>query len=197
MYGWLSAEAARASRSRRETRAGSRASATGSVLRATSRPRRVSRARYTSPMPPAASSEHTSYGPSRAPGSSRGRGGCGGPETPAGSVGIRSRASARISDSTAPRSTASSPQASATKRSRSSGSRSSAEARTSLTRRHRSGVTAAPPRRGGAGAGARPAPSATRGKPATAAETRRTDTVRWLESIPAADLGGGRGLIRA
>ena len=34
---------------------------------ATSRPRRVSRARYTSPMPPAPMRAMTSYGPSRVP----------------------------------------------------------------------------------------------------------------------------------
>src|SRR5258705_10087846 len=42
----------------------------GSTLTATSRPRRVSRARYTSPMPPAPRSARISYGPRRVPGRS-------------------------------------------------------------------------------------------------------------------------------
>src|SRR6188508_756702 len=67
MCGWFSAEAARASLSSRATRSGSRASVWGSTLSATSRPRRQSRARYTSPMPPAPSEVTISYLPSRAP----------------------------------------------------------------------------------------------------------------------------------
>ncbi len=45
MLGWLSAEAERASASNRESRAGSRESSPERALSATSRPRRVSRAR--------------------------------------------------------------------------------------------------------------------------------------------------------
>jgi hypothetical protein len=44
MCGWFSDEAARASRSRRATRAWSRASVCGSVFKATSRQARVTRA---------------------------------------------------------------------------------------------------------------------------------------------------------
>ena len=55
MFGWLSAATAFASRSKRASRAGSAATAAGSTLIATSRPSRVSFARYTSPMPPAPS----------------------------------------------------------------------------------------------------------------------------------------------
>jgi len=53
MFEWLKAATARASRSKRFRRSGSRAKASGRTLTATSRPRRVSRARKTSPMPPA------------------------------------------------------------------------------------------------------------------------------------------------
>src|SRR5688572_15660384 len=67
MFGWFSAAAARASCSNRASRSGSAADAVGRTLIATSRPSRESRARYTSPMPPAPSTESTSYGPSREP----------------------------------------------------------------------------------------------------------------------------------
>lgn len=60
MFGWLSAAAARASCSKRATRMGSVATAAGNTFTATSRPSRVSRARYTSPMPPAPSRAVTS-----------------------------------------------------------------------------------------------------------------------------------------
>src|SRR6202011_3804775 len=49
-------------------RSGSAAKASGRILRATLRPSRVSRARYTSPMPPAPSGAMISYGPSLVPG---------------------------------------------------------------------------------------------------------------------------------
>ena len=55
MLGWFRAEADRASFSNRFSRSWSEASASGSTLIATSRARRVSRARYTSPIPPAPS----------------------------------------------------------------------------------------------------------------------------------------------
>jgi hypothetical protein len=45
-------------------------SCSGRTLMATSRPSRVSRARYTSPIPPAPTGETISYGPSRAPAAS-------------------------------------------------------------------------------------------------------------------------------
>src|SRR5215469_10254190 len=48
----------------------SRAKDCGRIFSATSRPRRVSRARYTSPIPPAPSGPTTSYGPSLVPGTS-------------------------------------------------------------------------------------------------------------------------------
>jgi len=47
----------------------SRAKDSGRIFKATSRPRRVSRARYTSPMPPAPNGAMISYGPSFVPGS--------------------------------------------------------------------------------------------------------------------------------
>src|SRR5438477_865320 len=67
MLGWFKDEAACASRSKRCSREGSVATSGGSTLTATCRLNRVSRARYTSPMPPAPSVPTTSYGPSRAP----------------------------------------------------------------------------------------------------------------------------------
>src|SRR6266850_3437567 len=56
-----------ASRSNRCLRAASEENCSGKILIATVRPRRVSRARYTSPIPPAPSGETISYGPSLAP----------------------------------------------------------------------------------------------------------------------------------
>ena len=71
MFRWLSAEALRASRSKRARRSRSLVSSCGRTLMATSRPSRVSRARYTSPIPPAPMGPEISYGPSRAPDSRR------------------------------------------------------------------------------------------------------------------------------
>src|SRR6266496_3902018 len=68
MFGWLRAEAARASWTKRRRRLSSAIRSAGRTLIATSRPRRVSRARYTSPIPPAPTSERTSYDPSFEPG---------------------------------------------------------------------------------------------------------------------------------
>src|SRR5262245_24937315 len=67
MWGWLRLETVRASRSKRWRRSGLPARCSGRTLIATVRSRRVSRARYTSPMPPAPSGASTSYGPSFAP----------------------------------------------------------------------------------------------------------------------------------
>src|SRR5258708_40331143 len=67
MLGWLNAEIARASRSRRCFASGLLERCSGRILMATVRSRRVSRARYTSPIPPAPSGETISYGPSLAP----------------------------------------------------------------------------------------------------------------------------------
>jgi hypothetical protein len=53
MLGWLKPPAARASSSKRRRLSSSPASAEGRILTATSRPSRLSRARNTSPMPPA------------------------------------------------------------------------------------------------------------------------------------------------
>ena len=53
MLGWLSAATTRASRSKRASACGFSARRSGSTLTATSRCSRVSRARYTSPIPPA------------------------------------------------------------------------------------------------------------------------------------------------
>src|SRR5664280_3360022 len=63
MVGWLSAGAARASARKRAMRPVSRTISSGRTLRATSRPSRGSRARQTSPIPPAPSGATTSYGP--------------------------------------------------------------------------------------------------------------------------------------
>src|SRR5882762_2468927 len=67
MLGWLRAEAARASCSKRRKRSLSEENAVGRILIATPRSKRASRARYTSPIPPAPSSSTISYGPSLVP----------------------------------------------------------------------------------------------------------------------------------
>src|SRR5271154_95568 len=67
MLGWFRAATAFASCWKRRSRSGSRAKPAGSTLMATSRFNRVSRARYTSPMPPAPSGDWISYGPSLVP----------------------------------------------------------------------------------------------------------------------------------
>src|SRR5262249_40524832 len=67
MLGWFKADAARASFSKRFNREGSAETSAGRTLIATSRARRVSRARQTSPIPPAPSGPSVSYGPSRTP----------------------------------------------------------------------------------------------------------------------------------
>src|SRR5215470_12086386 len=66
--GWLSAEAARASRWNRSRVCGDAVIPPGKTFIATSRSRRVSLARYTSPIPPAPSGLTISYGPRRVPG---------------------------------------------------------------------------------------------------------------------------------
>src|ERR1700690_3355387 len=63
MLGWFRADAARASARKRAIRSASRDMSSGRTLRATSRPSRGSRARQTSPIPPAPSGATTSYGP--------------------------------------------------------------------------------------------------------------------------------------
>jgi hypothetical protein len=68
MCGWLSAETILASVSKRALASGFTERSGDSTLIATSRPSRVSRARYTSPMPPAPSSATIEYGPSCVPG---------------------------------------------------------------------------------------------------------------------------------
>src|SRR5437868_5164023 len=68
MLGWLRAEAARASCSKRLRRAASPANSSGRTLIATERPSRVSRARKTSPMLPAPMRAVISYGPNFVPG---------------------------------------------------------------------------------------------------------------------------------
>src|ERR1051326_29078 len=65
MFGWFNAEAARASRSKRSHDVPARDSC--NTLTATSRPNLVSRARYTSPIPPAPIRPRISYGPSFSP----------------------------------------------------------------------------------------------------------------------------------
>src|ERR1051325_6519734 len=65
ILGWLSADMARASRSKRSL------NSREETLMATGRPRRVSVPRYTSPMPPLPIRDAISYGPSLSPGESR------------------------------------------------------------------------------------------------------------------------------
>ncbi len=65
--GWLSEEIARASRSMRCFNSGEEERWEARTLMATVRSRRMSRARYTSPMPPAPSGDWISYGPSFIP----------------------------------------------------------------------------------------------------------------------------------
>src|SRR6202167_3541165 len=67
MCGWLRLETARASRSNRWRTSGVSAKPCVRILMATVRSRRVSRARYTSPMPPAPRSDSIWYGPSFVP----------------------------------------------------------------------------------------------------------------------------------
>src|SRR5580692_11126010 len=67
MLGWFSEEIARASRSKRCLASDLSERCAGRILIATVRSRRVSRARYTSPIPPAPKGETISYGPSFVP----------------------------------------------------------------------------------------------------------------------------------
>src|SRR5437762_1017113 len=67
MLAWESCEMVRASRSKRSFRLGLETKCPERTLMATSRPRRVSRARYTSPMPPAPNCPVISYGPNLVP----------------------------------------------------------------------------------------------------------------------------------
>src|SRR5262245_66596078 len=67
MLGWFSAASVRASRWNRAVRSASRANTSGRILIATSRPSRLSRARYTSPIPPAPREAVISYEPNRVP----------------------------------------------------------------------------------------------------------------------------------
>src|SRR5882724_10123043 len=67
MCGWLSDARSRASRLKRATRSVSAVNNGGRSFSATSRPSLVSRARYTSPIPPAPSGATISYGPSFVP----------------------------------------------------------------------------------------------------------------------------------
>ena len=68
MFEWFSTASSWASRLKRARRSGSPATVSVRNLSATSRPSRVSRARQTSPIPPAPSGATSSYGPSREPG---------------------------------------------------------------------------------------------------------------------------------
>src|SRR6476469_3892269 len=68
MCGCERLESARASRSNRWRSSGFVVTSPETILMATERSRRVSRARYTSPIPPAPIGETISYGPSLAPG---------------------------------------------------------------------------------------------------------------------------------
>ncbi len=63
MFEWFSEARICASRLKRATRSGSDANVGGRTLMATCRPSAVSVARYTSPMPPAPSSDSIRYGP--------------------------------------------------------------------------------------------------------------------------------------
>ena len=68
MLGWLREARTWASRLKRASRSGSPATLAGRTLIATSRLSFVSRARYTSPIPPAPSGARISYGPRCTPG---------------------------------------------------------------------------------------------------------------------------------
>src|ERR1700730_13604832 len=70
MLGWFRLEMLRASRSKRCSASGLEDRCEGRILTATVRSRRVSRARYTSPIPPALRGEAIPYGPSLVPGTS-------------------------------------------------------------------------------------------------------------------------------
>jgi hypothetical protein len=70
MLGWLRAASARASRRKRSRRSRSAATSEGRTLTATSRPREVSVALYTAPMPPRPISATMTYRPSASPGRS-------------------------------------------------------------------------------------------------------------------------------
>src|SRR5215471_18690160 len=67
MFGWFRAASVCASRVNRARRSGSAANSSGRTLSATSRFSFVSRARYTSPMPPAPIGARISYGPRLVP----------------------------------------------------------------------------------------------------------------------------------
>src|ERR1700693_552644 len=67
MWGWESCEIVLASRSKRWRRSSLEVRCSGKTLTATVLSSRVSRARYTSPMPPAPIAERISYGPSLEP----------------------------------------------------------------------------------------------------------------------------------
>src|ERR1022692_1106567 len=71
MWGWFSDEIALASRSRRWRTPGVSANRCGKTFKATVRWRRLSLARYTSPMPPAPKRASITYGPSSSPGANR------------------------------------------------------------------------------------------------------------------------------
>src|SRR5580658_2393392 len=70
MFGWFNEATARASRSKRARRSSRLAICSGNTLTATVRSSLVSRARYTSPMPPAPMGARISYGPTLSPGRS-------------------------------------------------------------------------------------------------------------------------------
>src|SRR5436190_3705242 len=119
------------------------------VLSATWRPSTVCRARYTSPMPPAATKATSSYGPRRSPGVRRGGdAGCTGvPDAPGAAVartaaaGVSQKLVAALSlasrDSTSRCRSRSPAQAPATKSLRSASDRSTASRNTALMRSHR------------------------------------------------------------
>src|SRR5215831_3953142 len=67
MLGWLSEASTWASRRNRAIRSPSSVNASGRIFSATSRLSFVSRARYTSPMPPAPMADRISYAPRRVP----------------------------------------------------------------------------------------------------------------------------------
>src|SRR5262245_8831549 len=67
MFGWSREARTWASRLNRDRRSASRANSAGRIFSATSLFSFVSRARYTSPIPPDPRAERISYGPSREP----------------------------------------------------------------------------------------------------------------------------------
>ena len=190
MCGWLSAASICASRLKRARRSGSNSNALGSTFSATSRRSLLSRARNTSPIPPAPSSAMTRYGPtsaapmkgapvlvaspdgraSESASAARSRNGNR-------SVKPGSELAESSSDSISRRNASSPPVAAARNAARSAGGRSTAASNNALTCCQRASVMGdAPPR---VHASAMPWPCATRASPSTPTPSTRVPLLRW------------------